>query len=707
MGEMMGWLRRLDPGLRSVRRGARVTVVACIGFYTCRYALDDRIMATYALFGAVALGGLAQIPGRPAQRSRTLLAVLPVSWMLVTVGTLLAIHDWAAAAGMFVLGFAVSFAGVGGPRLVGLTTGLQLLYILPCFPPYDPGSLSVRLIGVTIAVVLLAIAEVLLWPDPTPPPYETVLATAVSTLADGLAAAAACLAVDPSDADYAHRRDRWAAVLPTAYDAAKALRPALLQPGQRPASASRRDHALSHAGSAVRYGGLRVNDLNAAYGPDQARAPAASALLDQTARTTRQCADWLGNEGQPPPTTDDISWALIRFRLARQETDPTGIHPDRLRVGSLVLTVGDSVKVLVNALRVAAGAPLAVDTSPAETFSFADRPAWELWWYRLRANFTPRSVYFQGALRLALALAVGRLLAGVFDLTHGFWVLLAILTLLRASAAQTRMASRPILAGTALGAVVAGGLLILIGQENVYAFALPLLMFFGFSLTPLVGQLWGQALFTLVIMFIFAQLAPANWRVAEARVIDVAIGVIVGVLIGLLAWPRGGTGELHRATGRFLSDCGQAIRETVGVLIGDGNQGGAVRRTRTDVSLAEASFSLYQSERGSVTAGRLDWQAAMIAGNHTVRGAETLLRSCPPGHLSACIRPLRTLSESVAVRYADVGGELLHHVPVAIPAATATDLAWPTDLGETLYHLADLRVWLEGVSDDLTRIQPA
>jgi hypothetical protein len=61
----------------------------------------------------------------------------------------------------------------------------------------------------------------------------------------------------------------------------------------------------------------------------------------------------------------------------------------------------------------------------------------------------------------------------------------------------------------------------------------------------------------------------------------------------------------------------------------------------------------------------------------------------------------------VADRYADVGGELLHHVPIAIPAATTTDVAWPTDLGDALYHLADLRVWLEGVSDDLTRIQPA
>jgi hypothetical protein len=29
---------------------------------------------------------------------------------------------------------------------------------------------------------------------------------------------------------------------------------------------------------------------------------------------------------------------------------------------------------------------------------------------------------------------------------------------------------------------------------------------------------------------------------------------------------------------------------------------------------------------------------------------------------------------------------------------------WPTDLGRDLYHLADLRVWLDGLRDDLGRI---
>ena len=64
------WLRRRDPGLVVVRRAARVTLVACTAFYVCRYVIGNAGMAPYALFGAVALGALSQIPGSPAQRAR-------------------------------------------------------------------------------------------------------------------------------------------------------------------------------------------------------------------------------------------------------------------------------------------------------------------------------------------------------------------------------------------------------------------------------------------------------------------------------------------------------------------------------------------------------------------------------------------------------------------------------------------------------------
>src|SRR6266536_3710778 len=696
------WLRRRDPGLVTVRRGARVAIVACVGFYVCRYVLRNPVLATYALFGTVALGALSQIPGSAAQRARTLLAVLPAGAVLVTAGTLLSVSNWTAAAGMFVLGFLVTYTGVGGPRLVGLANGLQLLYILPCFPPYNPGSLGYRLAGVALAVVLLAVAELTLWPDRPPVPYQRRLADGVLALANCLAALADTVGGDP------RARDRLAAQLPEATEALEAIRPSRLPPTERPASAGRRDRALSDAGGTARLVLGRTVDLFFEDGRQPLGATEAATLLREAAASARAAAAWLDGTG-PAPQISPIADALAAFRAARLRVVPDAVHPDRLRLGALALVIADGVKALVIAVRVASGAPIHPNSTPLSAspgpFWYAYRPTVWLWWHRFREHLTPRSVYFQGALRLALALAAARLLAGLLDLSHGFWVLLATLTLLRTSAADTRSALRPALVGTVVGAVLAGGLFVVVGaQPRVYVVALPLMMLVGFAAGPLLGPGWAQGLFTLVVALVFAQVAPTNWRLAEARVLDVAVGAGVGVLIGLFAWPRGGAGELHRATANFLDACAAAVRETVAVLTEGAPPGPALPVARQRGQLAEASYALYQTERHDPRAAVMDWQATLVAGHHAVQGAEALLRSCPTGRMVTCRRRLTRAAATVAGGYEELAEHLRYRSRAAITVPKLPPEDWPDDLGIDLYHLADIRVWLEGLADDLARL---
>jgi uncharacterized membrane protein YccC len=719
------WLAQRDPGLVVVRRAARVTLVACGGFLVSRYALDNAVMAPYALFGAVALGMLSQIPGSPAERARTLLAVLPVGWLLVTLGTLLSVSTAAATAGMFVLGFVVSFVGVGGPRLVGLAAGAQLLYILPCFPPYDPGSLGWRLAGVTLAVLLLAGAELVLWPDPTPEPYTAKLYRAVDALAGCLTALA------DGWTGRAGEGDRLTALLPDAGEAADALRPSRSPPMERPASAGRRDRALMIAAGTARLLLGRAVDLHDADAHRATGLPAAAALLHQAASCAEAAAAWLraeGRDGAAVPDTDRVAAALAAFRADRAATPPDGVPPERLRLNSLALSLGEWTKSLVAAVRVVAGAPVA-SPSPPGALWFAHLSTPRLWWQRLREHLTPRSVYFQGALRLAAALAVARLLAGVLDLSHGFWVLLTVLTLLRASAAETRALLWPALVGTVIGSVAAAALLVVGIPPTAFALVLPLVMLVGFAAGPLLGLGWAQALFTLVIALVFAQVSPVDWHLAEARVVDVAVGAAIGLATGLLAWPRGGSGELHRAAGRFLAAAGRVVRETVDVLTRGGRPGEALAQARDAGELTQASWALYQTERHPPAS--VDWQATLLAGHHAVRGAEWLLRqgssaptcgpTCPArdvtapycsgkclsGRLLPCVQPLSAEGDDVAARYERVADALLRRDHAVLGAAPPEPPPgdWPTNLGTDLYHLADLHVWLDGLRDDLGRIR--
>lgn len=699
------WLARHDPGLRVVHRAARVTIVACLGFYLCRYVLGNVEMAPYALFGAVALGILSQIPGGSAQRARTLVAVLPVGWVLVTLGTLLSVSTAAATAGMFVLGFVVSYVGVGGPRLVGLAAGMQLLYILPCFPPYDPGSLGWRLAGLTLAVVLLAAAELLLWPDRAPEPYTARLATAVDALAGCLDATA--------DGWSGGRGERLDELLPAAAAAAEALRPSGVPPGERPASAGRRDRALMVAAGTARLILGRAVDLHAADDHTAVDLPASAALLRHSASCARAAADWLrteGRDGTPPPDTDRIGAALAEFRAARLAVSPDGYPADTLRLGSLALSLGEWTKALVAAVRVVADQPLHADGTPpdrAGSLWFASWSTPRLWWLRLREHLTPHSVYFQGALRLAVALAAARLLAGVFDLSHGFWVLLTVLTLLRASAAETRSMLWPALVGTVVGSLAAAAVLLVGIPDPVYAVALPIVMIVGFSAGPLLGLGWAQGLFTVVVALVFVQVSPVDWHLAEARVIDVAIGAGIGIATGLLAWPRGSSGELHRVAGIFLATAARLVRETVDVLARGAHGVESLAEARQAGLLASASWAQYQTERHR--AAVVDWQATLVAGQHTVSGAEILLRDCPTGRRLDGVAPLLVGAADVADCFARVADDLLRHdgrPPAPLPPRPPP-MDWPTDLGHDLYHLADLRVWLDGLRDDLGRISAA
>jgi uncharacterized membrane protein YccC len=360
---------------------------------------------------------------------------------------------------------------------------------------------------------------------------------------------------------------------------------------------------------------------------------------------------------------------------------------------------------------VASGAPIRPDTTPASArpgpFWYAYQPAISLWWQRFREHLTPRSVYFQGALRLAVALAAARLLAGALDLSHGFWVLLATLTLLRTSAADTRSTLRPALVGTLAGAVLAGGLLVAGPSPDVYVAALPLVMLIGFAAGPLFGLGWAQALFTVVIALVFAQMAPVTWRLAEARLLDVAVGAAVGVLIGVFAWPRGGAGELHRAVANFLTASAEVVHEAVAVLATAAPPGTALPHARQRGRFAEASYALYQTERHQPA--RLDWQATLGTGYHAVHGAEALLRSCPSGRLLPCVVPLSATATAVADGYGRLAAGVLQRRPVTPDgyAAATVPEQWPTDLGADLYHLADIRVWLTGLGDDLVRIAAA
>lgn len=697
---------------RAARRALWVLFGGCPGFYVFRYVTGDDVMALYSFFGSLPLAMFCEVPGAARERTRTLLAAVPVGWVLVTAGTLLAVRPWAAACGMFAVGFAISYCAVGGPRVTGLATAFQLFYVLPCFPPYAPDTLGSRLAGLTLGILLTALAERLLWPDPDPVPYRIRLADAAAAVADRARAAADRLTTGADGPDTTRE---------PAERALEAIRLSRVPTGERPASPSVRDHALNHARVLVRQAGDQLERLFTDAAAPHPAAPATVSLLRHTEDVLRAAADGLrtGTRREPPC---DLPGALVAFDEARADT-VAGARAVRLRQDAVARAAAVAAMLTGKAAGIAFGDRPADDR--AGFFAYATTPAPVRWWHRLRLHLTPHSVHLQNALRIAVALAVARLLVGVLGLSHGFWVLLATLSMMRTSAADTRAALRPAFAGTVAGAVVAAALLRAVGDVPlVYAVLLPVVILVGFTAGPPLGPAATQAVFTLTFVLAFTQFSTPDWSLSGVRLVDVLIGGTIGAVAGLLAWPHGGHGEVRRDTAAFLAESAAACR-TVIALIGAGRGSRAPLGTaRHAMLLAEASYIQYRIERaGRHPVPEPPWGYVLATGYDLVHGGELLLTGrrgkgagplpgAAAGELAALAGRVSDGTARVAEALragADPVGEAR---PAEVPCPAADSLPLrrvaglpPGVTGADALLVADAEAWLTGVARDLARLR--
>ncbi|HEY2205022.1 MAG TPA: FUSC family protein [Pseudonocardia sp.] len=706
-GRLVRWTARRDPALAALRKAVRVTLVACVGFFVCRYAVGDATMATYATFGVIALGALADVSGPPATRTRTLLAALPVGLVLVTVGTLLSAHTWSAVLGILVVGFLVSFASVGGSQLVGLATGLQLFYILPCFPPYAPETLPQRLIGLTVGILLLTVADRLLLPAPAPPTFAAKVADAAGAVARFLTAVRTAPGAGHGE------------LAALAATATAGLRLTAMPAARRPTGPGRRDRGITHAAASVRIirerTGLLDELLSAPGTPPTELTGRLLAAIDGTLISS---ADALRGTA-PPPTGAELVTAIGTYLDRRAgwvaEHGDGAELPAVVRAGVAARGVAESALGLVAGVRATLGAAPEPGAATPPTAWYARDSTARLWWMRLRGHLTPRSVYLQNALRLALGLALARTLVDVLDLSHGLWVLLATLTLMRTSLQASGSALVPAAVGTLAGAVFSAGLLIAIGDNlAVYAALLPVAMVVAFAAGPMFGPPYAQGGFTVVVAMLFAQLAPASWQLAGDRLVDVLVGGLIGLATGAAVWPRGGAMEIRRIATATLRAGAHDIVRTVDALTGFRPPTLQRPRTATLGTLFESTFAQYRSEPAH---DDTDWLGVLEVTVRLGGDAEILLgrhQGCTRLPWSGLAARLDEFARLVAGDYRQIATAVDEREPATCHSAELVSRLHTHPLGvnfaahpyEALRAL-DAWGWLYALSYDLGRVERA
>jgi uncharacterized membrane protein YccC len=198
---------------------------------------------------------------------------------------------------------------------------------------------------------------------------------------------------------------------------------------------------------------------------------------------------------------------------------------------------------------------------------------------------------------------------------------LGTLAVLRSNALGTGAIALRAVAGTSLGFIVGGALLVGLGHNTTALWiVLPFAVLLA-SYAPLrISFLAGQAAFTVLLAVLFNIVQPTGWRVGLVRVEDVGIGCAVSLVAGFLLWPRGAgpvvsadLADAYRTGTDYLSS---AVHSLIGKHATPGQEAVSVSAAG-DATVAsrrlDVAFRVYLAEQGTKLVHR-DELAALVGG---------------------------------------------------------------------------------------------
>jgi uncharacterized membrane protein YccC len=267
-----------------------------------------------------------------------------------------------------------------------------------------------------------------------------------------------------------------------------------------------------------------------------------------------------------------------------------------------------------------------------------------------------RAVVVRNSVRTGLGLALAVAITHLFPVQHGFWVVLAAMSVLRSSALSTGTKVLRAVVGTALGFIIGAVLIEFIGVEPAVLWAvLPIVAF----LAAFVPDIWsfaaGQAAFTMLVLIVFNLIHPTGWQVGLIRIEDIAVGGAVGVLVSLLLWPRGSGNAVSAAITAAFDVGTQYLRAAVS-RITHGTSAVAVdelgRRALTSSRTVDDAVRQYLSE----TSGPADHRTPVVRrANRAVklRAAADLIADIPAPPSAGSYPNTRTVLDEHAAIVSD------------------------------------------------------
>jgi uncharacterized membrane protein YccC len=173
-------------------------------------------------------------------------------------------------------------------------------------------------------------------------------------------------------------------------------------------------------------------------------------------------------------------------------------------------------------------------------------------WRALRGNLTFRSANFRHAIRLTTAMLIGYLVSIAFSLSHSYWVLLTIVTILRPAYALSRKRNIQRVSGTLVGIALVSLLLLFISNNTVLLVILVLCMLMGYSLLRV--QYFTFVVFlTIFVVITLYFFNPHGFQdLIIERLLDTVVASVIAFVAARFFFPQWGHEEVDRSMQRML-----------------------------------------------------------------------------------------------------------------------------------------------------------
>ena len=664
-------LRAHDPERTSLKSAARAAIVMPAVFAFADNAIGNPQTTIFSAFGSFSMLVLADFQGPPRGRLKAYLTLAGIGVALIALGTVCSRSAAAGTSVMALVGFTILFAGLINRYFAAGGLAALLSFILAVNVPASASAIPARLEGWGLACTVGIAAAMLLWPPRPRLELRPAAARAFGDIADLLqseldGAASLVDRIAQSDEAVASLRRRFVA---TPY---------------RPTGPTSSAEALA----------FLVDELDWLRSIVVRRARAGDDVCPGENRETVAAAISVLRAGAARLNGGDERPDLERLVRARE----SGIEALLRNVRDLPANRDETVlaaalepsfrghQLSYAAWEVGANAMLATGAAaPEAEGGMRWRASGPIAAARLLAQQArARSVWFQNSVRGAVGLTIAVYVAQRASLQHAFWVVLGTLSVLRSNALGTGATILQAVAGTAVGIVVGGGLIVLIGSNHGLLWAaLPVAVLLAAYAPRAISFAAGQAGFTVVLLVLFNIIQPTGWKVGLVRVEDVAIGFGISLAVGLLFWPRGARAALRdsvadayaasadymaaaatssdvgvvrttsRAAARRLDDTYRQFLAERGHELRDMNSVGTLVNGSTRVRLAAHSLVTMAAETGAWDRSEgLDHQASALR-TWYLELAEAIRRAepAPPaqrGDVGGEEETLRHLDEAVA-----------------------------------------------------------